>query len=136
MVNILNKWLFLVGVALSLVFAQSLFAKEVYRCEVNGSTTYQATPCKNKATQKVACLNYAMSSDFKDSLGDNQCFDNGANDGGYGGYSSGYSGSSSSSYSSGSSRSSYSSGRAKNQRVSGYTRKDGTYVKSYMRSRK
>lgn len=137
MANILNKWLFLVGVALSLVFAQSLLAKEVYRCEVNGSTTYQATQCKNKATQKVACLNYAMSSDFKDSLGDNQCSDNGANDDGYGGYSSGYSGSSSSSsYSSGSSGSSYSSGRAKNQRVSGYTRKDGTHVQSYIRSRK
>lgn len=133
--RVIRKWF--ISTLILLAFTQITLAKEVYRCEVNGSTTYQAKPCKNKATQKVACLNYAMSSDFKDSLGESQCHDNGANSGGYGGYSSGYSGSSSSSYSGRANGSSYSSsGRTKNQHVSGYTRKDGTYVKPYMRSRK
>lgn len=126
MANILNKCLLLAVIAFSLIFTQTALAKEIYRCKVNGSTIYQAMPCKNKATQKVACLNYAMSSDFKESLGGKQCSDNGANNGGYGGYSS-------SNYSSGSS---YSSGKTKNQYVSGHTKKNGTYVKPYMRSRK
>lgn len=117
---------------------QSILAKEVYRCDSGGSVSYQATPCKNKTTQKVACVNYASESNFKNSL-ERECFDNGANNGGYGGYSSyssGYSSSYSSSYSGSSGGSSASNGGKKNQYVSGYTRKDGTYVKPYMRSKK
>ncbi|WP_151706669.1 DUF4124 domain-containing protein [Acinetobacter sp. TUM15064] len=130
------KWF--VSIFFLTVFIQTSQAKEIYRCEVNGTATYQATPCKDKATQKIACVNYAVETDFKNSLGDKECLDNGANSGGYGGYSSSYNGSYSSGYSGSSSGSSYSpsSNRAKNQYVSGYTRKDGTYVKPYMRSKK
>lgn len=125
----------LVAICGLLLCMQASFAREIYKCTTSGVTTFQGVPCKDKKTQKVACVNYAMESDFKKSLED-ECPDNGANDGGYGGYYSSYSGSSSSSYSSGSSSSSYSSSRTKNQHVSGYTRKDGTYVKPYTRSKK
>lgn len=119
---------------LLMLFSTGLvYAKEVYRCEVDGAMTYQAKPCKNKAKQKVACVNYASASDFKKSLDSKECLDNGANSGGYGGYSSGYYGSPSSNYSN---SSPYSSGRTKKQHVSGYTRKDGTYVRPHTRSRK
>lgn len=130
------KWF--LSILFLIAFIQTSIAKEIYRCEVNGSITYQATPCKNKATQKIACVNYAVETDFKNSLGDRECLDNGANSGGSGGYSSGYNGSYSNGYSGSSNASSYSpsSSRSKNQYVSGYTRKDGTYVKPYMRSKK
>ena len=119
-----------------LVFCtQASFAKQVYKCTINGVTTFQGTPCKDKKTQKVACVNYAVGVDFKDETTD-ECHDSGLNNGSgaYGGYNT-YS-SSSSNYSSSSSGSSYSTGRAKNQHVSGYTRKDGTHVSSYKRSSK
>ncbi len=133
--NIQSRFGFFV-VILGFVFcAQSGFAKQVYKCTLNSVTTFQGTPCKDKKTQKVACVNYAMESDFKKSL-DHDCVDNGANDGGYGGYSSSYSGTSSNNYSGSSGGSSYSSSRTKNQHVSGYTRKDGTYVQPYKRSAK
>ena len=80
------------SILILLALTQMTSAKEVYRCEVSGTTTYQEKPCKNKTTQKVACLNYAMNSDFKDSLEGSQCRDNGANSGGYGGWFFGYSG--------------------------------------------
>jgi len=112
-----------------LVFcAQGGLAQQVYKCTVNGVTTFQGMPCKDKKTQKVACVNYARGADFK-KASDDKCTDNGANNGGYGG-------SSLNSYSGSSSSSSYASSTTRNQYVSGYTRKDGTRVQSYMRSKK
>lgn len=121
------------AIIFAFLFTQISYAKTVYRCENKGAVLYQSKPCKNNTQQKVACVNYASESNFKKSLEGRECLDNGANSGDYKGYSSGYSGSSLGSYHSGSS---YSSSRIKNQRVSGYTRKDGTYVKPYNRSRK
>lgn len=123
----------LISLLMLLLFARPAFAKDVYRCEINGTTTYQAKPCRINTIQKLACVNYATASNFKKSLEGKECLDNGVNSNGYGGYSSGYSSTSSGSYYGGSS---YSSGGTKSQRVSGYTRKDGTHVKSYTRSRK
>jgi hypothetical protein len=136
-VEMIRKWF--ISALILFAFTQITSAKEVYQCSLGGSVTYQSKPCENKQTQKVACVNYAAKSEFKASL-KNKCLDNGANNNGYGGYSSyspNYGSSSPSSYSSGSSGSSNSSSnRAKSQYVSGYTRKDGTYVQPYMRSRK
>lgn len=133
--SIQSRFRFIVIIFGSVFCAQSSFAKQVYKCTVNGVSTFQGTPCKDKRTQKVACVNYAVGVDFKDEATD-ECHDSGLNNGSgaYGGYNT-YS-SSSGSYSSGSSRSSYSSSRTKNQNVSGYTRKDGTYVQPYKRTSK
>ena len=117
-----------------MVCAQLSFAKPIYRCVIGAETIYQHSPCAKIKTQKVACANYWGGLDFEDTEEAN-CLKNKHGESGfsYSENSSGYSESLSSIYSSGSS---YSSGRAKTQRVSGYTRKDGTRVKSHMRSRK
>jgi hypothetical protein len=132
--NIKNKFYHFVLMFSLMVCTQLSFAKPIYRCVIGAETIYQHSPCAEIKTQKVACANYWGGLDFEDTEEAN-CLKSKHGESGfsYSENSSGYGESLSSIHSS---RSSYSSGRAKTQRVSGYTRKDGTRVKSHMRSRK
>lgn len=47
------KFLLLFGLT---CVVQTIYADEIFKCSAKGSTTYQSTPCKNNAKQKVACL--------------------------------------------------------------------------------
>lgn len=130
-----NKFYHFVLMFSLMVCAQLSFAKPIYRCVIGVETIYQHSPCAEIKTQKVACANYWGGLDFEDTEEANcllskinmervvlviaktrRVIVN--------------------HFQAATQVDHRTSGRAKTQRVSSYTRKDGTRVKSHMRSRK
>ena len=112
-----------------IVCSQQVFSKSIYKCTQGNTVVYKHSPCLSTQQQKVACLEYGGGLDFEPTS-EARCLKNKDNE-------RSRDGSSIKSYSSSvNARFIYLSPKARSQRVSGYTRRDGTYVKPYNRSRR
>jgi len=129
-----NKFYHFVLMFSLMVCAQLSFAKPIYRCVIGVETIYQHSPCAEIKTQKVACANYWGGLDFEDTEEAN-CLKNKHGESGFS-YSENSSGYSETLASGSTAVNSTTTQIQLTQRVSSYTRKDGTRVKSHMRSRK
>lgn len=108
---------------------QQVFSKSIYKCFSDGAVKYQDSPCMDFKKQEVACVNYGGGLDFEPTS-EARCLKNKESE-------RSRDGSSTKSYSSSANNAfTYLSPKIKSQRVSGYTRRDGTYVKPYNRSRR
>lgn len=111
------------------LYPQQVFSKPIYKCIQDNVVTYKHSPCLSTQQQKVACLGYGGGVDFETTL-KARCLNSDKDK-----VSEFKSSSTYHPQQSVSSRySNYIQPKTKKQYVSGYTRRDGRYVKPYMRS--